>query len=140
MRCHEAANSPRFDDAKYRPYIVGPGHGQPLAKGQEPRPKPGSVHANAGGALFAANALPECVVAIENDHLTRRAAQCKQASRQHGCHGAEILGSVGNVAQAVRVFVFIIADWIVLERLPAGDDVEACDRGQLLSQGGFCPV
>jgi hypothetical protein len=41
MRCHEAANSPHFDDAKYRPYIVGPGHGQPLAKGGKARPKPG---------------------------------------------------------------------------------------------------
>jgi hypothetical protein len=44
IRCHEAANSPHFDDAKYRPYIVGPGHGQPLAKGQDPRPRPGGPH------------------------------------------------------------------------------------------------
>jgi hypothetical protein len=44
MRCHEPANSPRFDDAKYRPYIVGPGHGQPLAKGDKPRPRPGGPH------------------------------------------------------------------------------------------------
>lgn len=41
MRCHEAANSPHFDDAKYRPFIVGPGHGEPLAKGQKPRPREG---------------------------------------------------------------------------------------------------
>ena len=41
VRCHEAANSPHFDDAKYRPYIVGPGHGQPLAKGEKARPRPG---------------------------------------------------------------------------------------------------
>jgi hypothetical protein len=41
MRCHEPANSPKFDDRKYRPFIVGPGHGQPLAKGQKPKPKPG---------------------------------------------------------------------------------------------------
>ena len=41
MRCHEAANSPHFDDAKYRPYIIGPGHGQPLAKGEKARPRPG---------------------------------------------------------------------------------------------------
>ena len=41
MRCHEAANSPHFDDAKYRPYIIGPGHGQPLAKGDKARPRPG---------------------------------------------------------------------------------------------------
>jgi len=41
MRCHEAANSPHFDDAKYRPYIVGPGHGQPLAKGAKASPRPG---------------------------------------------------------------------------------------------------
>jgi len=38
MRCHELANSPDFDDVKYRPYIVGPGHGQELAKGQQPHP------------------------------------------------------------------------------------------------------
>jgi hypothetical protein len=44
IRCHEAANSPRFDDAKYRPYIVGPGHGQPVAKGEKPRPRPGGPH------------------------------------------------------------------------------------------------
>jgi len=44
IRCHEAANSPHFDDAKYRPYIVGPGHGQPLAKGEKPRPRPGGPH------------------------------------------------------------------------------------------------
>ena len=41
MRCHEAANSPHFDDAKYRPYIVGPGHGHPLAKGEKAHPRPG---------------------------------------------------------------------------------------------------
>jgi hypothetical protein len=40
-RCHEPANSPHFDDAKYRPFIVGPGHGQPLAKGQRPGPREG---------------------------------------------------------------------------------------------------
>ena len=39
MRCHEAANSPHFDDAKYRPWITGPGHGMPLAKGEKPHPK-----------------------------------------------------------------------------------------------------
>jgi hypothetical protein len=39
MRCHEAANSPHFDDARYRPYIVGPGHGDPLAKGERPHPR-----------------------------------------------------------------------------------------------------
>ncbi len=42
MRCHEAENSPHFDDAKYRPFIVGPGHGKPLAKGEKPRAKEGS--------------------------------------------------------------------------------------------------
>ncbi|MGE5047239.1 MAG: multiheme c-type cytochrome [Deltaproteobacteria bacterium] len=42
MRCHEAENSPHFDDAKYRPFIVGPGHGKPLAKGEKPRPKEGT--------------------------------------------------------------------------------------------------
>jgi len=44
MRCHELANSPDFDDVKYRPYIVGPGHGQELAKGQQPHPRPGGPH------------------------------------------------------------------------------------------------
>ena len=41
MRCHEPANSPKFDDAKYRPFIVGPGHGAPLAKGQKAHPREG---------------------------------------------------------------------------------------------------
>ena len=41
MRCHEPANSPKFDDAKYRPYIVGPGHGEAVAQGQKPGPRPG---------------------------------------------------------------------------------------------------
>jgi len=40
-RCHEPANSPRFNDAKYRPFILGPGHGEPLAEGQVPRVRPG---------------------------------------------------------------------------------------------------
>ncbi len=39
IRCHEAANSPHFDFAKYLPGVVGPGHGAPLAKGQEPGPR-----------------------------------------------------------------------------------------------------
>ena len=39
MRCHEAANSPHFSYEKYLPAVVGPGHGQALAKGQEPGPK-----------------------------------------------------------------------------------------------------
>lgn len=30
--CHEHENSPNFDFAKYLPQILGPGHGQPLAK------------------------------------------------------------------------------------------------------------
>jgi hypothetical protein len=42
MRCHEAANSPHFDYLKYKPFIIGPGHGEPLARGQEPRPRPGA--------------------------------------------------------------------------------------------------
>ena len=41
MRCHEPANSPKFNDAKYRPFIVGPGHGEPLARGQKPKPREG---------------------------------------------------------------------------------------------------
>ena len=41
MRCHEPANSPKFDDARYRPFIVGPGHGAPLARGQKPAPREG---------------------------------------------------------------------------------------------------
>jgi hypothetical protein len=39
VRCHEAANSPHFDDSRYRPFIVGPGHGAPLAPGEEPHPR-----------------------------------------------------------------------------------------------------
>lgn len=42
IRCHEPANSPHFDDAKYRPFIVGPGHGTPLAAGEKPHPRPGN--------------------------------------------------------------------------------------------------
>lgn len=42
MRCHEPANSPQFNDAKYRPFVVGPGHGAPLAGGQKPVPPPGT--------------------------------------------------------------------------------------------------
>ena len=38
MRCHEAANSPHFDDGRYRPFIVGPGHGRPLRPGEKPHP------------------------------------------------------------------------------------------------------
>ncbi|MGZ6144192.1 MAG: multiheme c-type cytochrome, partial [Myxococcales bacterium] len=41
MRCHEPANSPKFDYAKYRPFIVGPGHGEPLRPGQKPKPREG---------------------------------------------------------------------------------------------------
>lgn len=37
VRCHEAENSPHFSYARYRPWIVGPGHGQPLGKGEAPR-------------------------------------------------------------------------------------------------------
>ena len=36
-RCHEAENSPHFEDRRYRPWIVGPGHGEPLAAGAAPR-------------------------------------------------------------------------------------------------------
>jgi hypothetical protein len=39
VRCHEAANSPHFDDSRYRPFVVGPGHGAPLARGEEPHPR-----------------------------------------------------------------------------------------------------
>jgi len=38
MRCHEAANSPHFDDGRYRPFIVGPGHGISLKPGEKPHP------------------------------------------------------------------------------------------------------
>jgi hypothetical protein len=38
MRCHEAANSPHFNDSRYRPFIVGPGHGMPLKAGETPHP------------------------------------------------------------------------------------------------------
>ena len=36
-QCHDAANSPHFEDKTYRPWVVGPGHGQPLAAGESPR-------------------------------------------------------------------------------------------------------
>jgi hypothetical protein len=39
VRCHEAANSPNFDDARYRPYIIGTGHGDPLHHGEQPHPR-----------------------------------------------------------------------------------------------------
>jgi Cytochrome c554 and c-prime len=39
MRCHEAENSPHFNDARYRPFIVGPGHGDPLPAGASPHPR-----------------------------------------------------------------------------------------------------
>ena len=38
VRCHEAENSPHFEDARYRPFIVGPGHGAPLKPGETPHP------------------------------------------------------------------------------------------------------
>ena len=38
LRCHEASNSPHFDHEKYLPGVVGPGHGAPLAQGQQPGP------------------------------------------------------------------------------------------------------
>ena len=44
LHCHETANSPQFDDAKYRPFIVGPGHGKPLPKGETPHPLSGGPH------------------------------------------------------------------------------------------------
>jgi hypothetical protein len=39
VRCHEAANSPHFNDARYRPFIIGPGHGDPLVAGESPHPR-----------------------------------------------------------------------------------------------------
>ena len=38
VRCHEAENSPHFDDGRYRPFIIGPGHGKPLKPGETPHP------------------------------------------------------------------------------------------------------
>ena len=46
VRCHEAANSPHFDDARYRPFIVGPGHGEPLVAGESPHPRASSSGPN----------------------------------------------------------------------------------------------
>jgi len=37
VRCHEAANSPHFDYARYLPFVIGPGHAAELAKAH-PRP------------------------------------------------------------------------------------------------------
>ncbi|MFL5364104.1 MAG: multiheme c-type cytochrome, partial [Myxococcales bacterium] len=39
VRCHEAENSPHFDNARYRPFIIGPGHGDFLHKGERPHPR-----------------------------------------------------------------------------------------------------
>jgi hypothetical protein len=47
IRCHEAANSPHFDDVRYRPYVIGPGHGDPLARGEEPHPRASGSGPNA---------------------------------------------------------------------------------------------
>jgi 2',3'-cyclic-nucleotide 2'-phosphodiesterase (5'-nucleotidase family) len=47
VRCHEAANSPHFDDVRYRPYVIGPGHGDPLARGEEPHPRASGSGPNA---------------------------------------------------------------------------------------------
>lgn len=32
--CHDPENSPHFNDKTYRPQVLGPGHGEPLAKGE----------------------------------------------------------------------------------------------------------
>ena len=39
IRCHEAANSPHFDYARYLPFVIGPGHGDALARGERPHPR-----------------------------------------------------------------------------------------------------
>jgi hypothetical protein len=50
LRCHEAANSPHFDYPRYLPFVVGPGHGQPLPEGQKPGPVGAGPHAPAAPA------------------------------------------------------------------------------------------
>ncbi|MBS2025628.1 MAG: hypothetical protein JST92_24785 [Deltaproteobacteria bacterium] len=52
VRCHEAENSPHFDYRKYRKWIIGPGHGRPLPKGETPR----SLGEIAAGNLDGPNA------------------------------------------------------------------------------------
>lgn len=56
-RCHEAENSPRFDYARYRRWVVGPGHGEPIAEGQTPRSR-GEIEGGGARGPNAAAAKP----------------------------------------------------------------------------------
>jgi len=37
LTCHDPENSPHFNDATYRPQVLGPGHGAPLPQAKKPR-------------------------------------------------------------------------------------------------------
>jgi len=64
-RCHDPANSPHFEMKTYRPWVVGPGHGEPLAPGESPRTR---------GEIAAGNKLGP----IGALHLAQQAAQEKR--------------------------------------------------------------
>jgi hypothetical protein len=57
-RCHEAENSPHFDYGRYLPWVVGPGHGEALPKGQEPRSRGEIAAGNTLGPNPALHAAP----------------------------------------------------------------------------------
>jgi hypothetical protein len=57
-RCHESENSPHFDYGRYLPWVVGPGHGESLPKGQEPRSRGEIAAGNTLGPNPALHAAP----------------------------------------------------------------------------------
>ena len=57
-RCHEQENSPHFDYARYLPWVVGPGHGEALPPGQEPRTRGELAAGNTLGPNPALHAAP----------------------------------------------------------------------------------
>jgi hypothetical protein len=76
----------------------------------------GRVHYDALRPILAADAAPQCIVAIERDDLEGRRAQRVNLAGQHRAERREIGGRIGDMAQ-------LIAERIV----PLGDGIQAVD-------------
>ena len=98
------------------------------------------VDLHAGGADLARDALPQGLVAVEDDHLVRRAEDARQPPHDGGGEGREIEGRVGDVPFAVGVRVVEVRDRVERFDLGEGQQVNGARARQRRRHGALQPV
>ena len=93
---------------------------------------PGRRDRDARDAVLADDALPQGVVAVQDDHLVRRAQEGVDLAGQDRAERGEEQGRIGDVAELVPLRVIVVVDRIEAEVVRA----EQAEAGDAVQRGG----